>query len=185
MGSMKRLVVLAVVLVACSHSSPPEAPKTATEPPPPVASEPPPADPGSAAPAPAESKPEPPPSPAEDTFISLSKSEKLDIMKKKVMPAMLAAFKGHDAKKFGKMNCKTCHGHGADDQSFKMPNPDLPKLDFAALHAGTIDAKTKGMVELMEKAVKPGMAKILGLTEFDPKNPGAGGFGCLSCHVQK
>ena len=118
----------------------------------------------------------------QDAFLKLSKDDKLKIMKQKVVPAMAKAFKGHDAKKFAKFNCKTCHGKGVDDKTFKMPNPDLPPLDFAALKAGKQEPK---MAKFMAEVVEPDMAKILDVPKFDPANPDKGGFGCLACHVQK
>ncbi len=184
---MKRLAFVLVLAAACGGKKTPEPTKPVVEhkeeaPPPTEGS-------GSAtaeAPkeAPAEAKPAPPPTPAEDTFLKLSKDEKTKIMKDKVMPAMSKAFKEHDAKRYKKFECKTCHGKGAG-KGFKMPNPDLPKLDFAKMQSGELDAKTKEMVEFMEKTVKPQMADMLGLTQFDPMHPELGGFGCLACHEAK
>jgi len=36
----------------------------------------------------------------------------------------------------------------------------------------------------MEQKMKPHMAQILGMKEFDPQHPEAGGFGCLACHTK-
>ena len=126
--------------------------------------------------------PPPPPKPHEDTFIKLTKEEKTKIMKEKVVPAMAKAFKAHDAKKFAKFDCKTCHGKAKD---MKMPNPDLPKLDFAALQSGKLEPKVMAMAKFMGEVVTPEMATILGLEKFDPQKPELGGFGCLTCHVMK
>ena len=120
--------------------------------------------------------------PPPDDFLKKTKEDKMKIMKEKVMPAMAKAFKGHDAKKFAKFNCKSCHGKTADDKTWKMPNPDLPPLDFEALQAGKQEPK---MAKFMAEVVSPDMAKILELRHFDPKEPEKGGFGCLACHVQK
>ena len=181
------LLVL-VVVAACGGHNP--APDTTTKPPPEtkqpdvVAPTP---DVGSAAAADtgsAASKPAPP-TPAEDTFIEKSKTEKLDFMKTKVMPAMAKAFKAQDASRFAKFSCKTCHGKGASDESYKMPNPDLPKLDFEAIHAHKLEPRVAAMAEFMEKTVEPNMVAILGLTKFQPDHPELGGFGCLACHQMK
>ncbi len=115
-------------------------------------------------------------------FDKLTSEEKADFMKKKVVPAMKEEFQKFDAKQFANFGCKTCHGKDPKATKFKMPNPELPKLDFAALEAGKQKPK---MAEFMGKVVKPMMAKILGEKEFDPKDPKAGGFGCLECHEQK
>ena len=130
-------------------------------------------------PPPEEPKPAPPPPPPEpDAFMKLSHDEKIKIMEKKVLPAMTKAFKAYDAKHFAKFGCKTCHGKGADKGGdFKMPNPDLPVLDFEAIKAGKQDPK---MAEWMGKTVKPEMAKLLGVEQWDEQHPG--GFGCHGCH---
>ncbi len=41
------------------------------------------------------------------------------------------------------------------------------------------------MVKFMAEVVKPRMAALLGLPEFDPNKPEAGGFGCAGCHTIK
>jgi hypothetical protein len=188
MRPVKSLNILffVVAVAACGHKAPDQPAKPA-EPAEPVAkpAEPaPPATPPVAEKKEPEAAPAPPPAPHEDTFIKMSMDEKTKVMKTKVMPAMAKLFKDHDAKKFGKFDCKSCHGKGAG-KGFKMPNPDLPKLDFAAMQAGKIDDKTKAMIEFMEKEVKPQMATILGLEQFDPAAPQLGGFGCLACHEMK
>ena len=117
----------------------------------------------------------------EDTFLAMTKEEKLKIMKTQVVPTMGKAFKEFDAKEYARFGCKTCHSKASvADGTYKMPNPDLPKLDFAALQAGKQHPKT---AEFMEKTVKPEMAKILGLPEYDDDHPK--GFGCLHCHTAK
>ena len=55
-------------------------------------------------------------------------AEKKKYMKTTVLPTMKKEFIAFDAKAFKKMNCATCHGDGATDGKFKMPNPKLPKL---------------------------------------------------------
>ena len=74
----------------------------------------------------------------------------------------------------------TAHGKDPKATKYKMPNPELPKLDFAALKAGKQAPK---MAEFMGKVVKPQMAKILQQPEYTETNPK--GFGCLECHQQK
>jgi len=101
-------------------------------------------------------------------------------MKTKVLPQMKAAFQKFDAKKFAKFTCKTCHGKDPVKAKYEMPNPELPKLDFAALKAGKQEPK---LAEFMGKVVKPDMAKLLQRPEYSDKNPD--GFGCLDCHLEK
>ncbi|MCW5802381.1 MAG: hypothetical protein KIT31_08340 [Deltaproteobacteria bacterium] len=115
-------------------------------------------------------------------FDALSEEEKIDFMKKKVVPEMKIAFQKHDAKEFEKFNCKTCHGKDPKASKYKMPNPDLPKLDFEALKAGK-DEKLMKAAKWMAEVVTPTMAKILEEEPYSEKNPK--GFGCLACHEQK
>ncbi|MBA3539219.1 MAG: hypothetical protein H0T79_06295 [Deltaproteobacteria bacterium] len=179
---MRNILLILVIAAACGGKSTPEPTTPAT----PVVT----ADDGSAAPTPApepEKAPEkvaepapPPPPPEPDAFMKLSRDEKMKIMKTKVMPAMAKAFKSHDAKEFAKFTCKSCHGKGVADDTYKMPNAELPPLDFAALKAGKQDPK---MAEFMGKVVQPDMAKLLGVPAYDEAHPNA--FGCLTCHTMK
>jgi hypothetical protein len=96
-------------------------------------------------------------------------------MKQKVMPVMKPIFQGHDADRFAKFQCDTCHGRGAASGTFDMPNAELPKL--------TKDMKKfePADIEWMTKQVEPTMAKLLQQAEWSPQNPD--GFACLSCHT--
>jgi hypothetical protein len=113
-------------------------------------------------------------------FSKLSHDDKIKFMKTKVMPVMKPVFQKFDAKQYANFGCKTCHGKEPQKAKYKMPNPDLKPLDFAAIKAGKEDPK---MVEFMSKHVKPEMAKIFGLPEMSESEPN--GFGCLACHTMK
>jgi hypothetical protein len=113
-------------------------------------------------------------------FDKLSHDEQMKFMKKKVNPPMKAAFQKFDPKDYAHFGCKTCHGKDPQKSKYKMPNPDLKPLDFAAIKAGKEDPK---MIEFMSKTVKPEMAKIMGVPEMTETNPK--GFGCLACHTTK
>ena len=115
-------------------------------------------------------------------FDTLDHAGKIKVMKTHVVPEMGAEMTAFDPKRWPKVECKTCHGKSAEDGTFKMPNPDLPKLD-GAWFGPNPPADKKEILEFMEEKMKPHMAQILGQPEFDPKNPSAGGFGCLDCHT--
>jgi hypothetical protein len=144
---------------------------------------------GSKSPAPAEPEPAalvtstpketaPPPLP-DKPFEELDQDQRAQFMKEKVVPAMEPIFKNHDPKKYAEFGCVTCHGEQAKQGHFDMPNPDLPKLDFANK---TAMAKfEKEDMEWMGKEVKPTMAKLLSKPEMGPDQPK--GFGCLHCHT--
>lgn len=114
-------------------------------------------------------------------FDKLTSEDKAKFMKQKVLPAMKATFQKFDAKEFANFTCKVCHGKNPQKTKFKMPNPELPPLDFEELKAGKV--KDKAMLDFMVKTVKPEMAKLLNKPEMTESNPE--GFGCLQCHTQK
>jgi hypothetical protein len=110
----------------------------------------------------------------------MSHDQKMDYMKNTVFPQMKAEFQAFDANAFATFTCKTCHGRGATDGSFKMPNPDLPKLDVKGMMAKDKAAHPREF-DFMVQKVKPDMAKLLGEAEWSPQNQN--GFGCVECHT--
>jgi hypothetical protein len=74
----------------------------------------------------------------------------------------------------------TTHGKDPKAAKYKMPSPDLPALDFAALKAGK---QKPEIAKWMADVVKPEMAKLLQMPEMTETN--AKGFGCLGCHEMK
>ena len=104
-------------------------------------------------------------------------------MKTTVMPKMGAAFHDFDAKKYAEPKCTLCHGSGAKDGNFKMPNPELPKLDITPDGFKALKEKKPEMVDFMIKKVEHDTARLLGEQPFDPKTKS--GFGCLNCHTAK
>jgi hypothetical protein len=111
------------------------------------------------------------------TFAALEYDMKIKFMREFVVPQMSEEFQAFDPTKYAAFGCKTCHGKDFKDRKYKMPNPNLPKLDFAKLEAGQQEPK---MAEFMKRHISPDMAKILNATPYDDKHPD--GFGCLSCH---
>jgi hypothetical protein len=101
-------------------------------------------------------------------------------MKKIIMPAMRKEFRAFNAEKFENMNCGTCHGDGAEDDSYKMPNPKIYKLPRTK--EGWAKADTSFM-KFMRMTVKPQMASLLGLKPYSMENKD--GFGCGNCHTDE
>ena len=174
-SSVISALVLALGLAACGGSSSQPAETT------PAPAEP------TAAPA------EPPPDdgpvvgPPQVAWKDMDKKQRGRYMVKVVMPTMEPLFKEFDGKRFADFTCASCHGKGAADQSFKMPNPDILALpgpdkpdDFKPIYE-----KNPKMVEFMGGKVMPEMAKLLGREPFDYKNPKPDQFGCLQCHTKK
>jgi len=97
------------------------------------------------------------------------------------MPKMKQVFQDFDGTKYADFKCTVCHGAGAKDGSFKMPNPDLPKIPGTLAAFKPYAAKHQKMVEFMGKQVSPTVASLLGEQPFDPKTKS--GFGCMECHT--
>ncbi|HEX5058492.1 MAG TPA: hypothetical protein VFV99_03985 [Kofleriaceae bacterium] len=133
--------------------------------------------------APATQKPETEtPPPADMAFKDMNADQRMAFMKHTVLPAMKQTFSAFDPK-FANMNCKTCHGKGAEDGSFEMPNPDLPRLPKPdAFMAFAQDPKHAPWVKFMIEKVEPEMANLLKMKPFDPQT-NTGDFSCHACHL--
>src|SRR5688572_19577006 len=83
------------------------------------------------------------------TWEHMSKDERFAHMKTVVFPEMKTAFQAAAPHEFAGFTCATCHGDGAVDKTFKMPNPKLP----------TLPADDAGMKRLM--ANDPKMVKFM------------------------
>lgn len=114
---------------------------------------------------------------------NMNKQQRGKFMRENVMPKMKELFAAHDGKRFAKVSCGTCHGAGAADGSFKMPNPQLPPLPATKEKFEALGKKHPETMKFMATQVRPEMAKLLGEKEMDPANPQAGGFGCMDCHT--
>ena len=109
----------------------------------------------------------------------MNADQRHEYMKSTVLPAMKETFVAFDAEDFGSMDCKTCHGPGADDGSFEMPNPELMPLDFSKMDQ--LDEEHQKVAKWMGETVLPKMADLLGEKPYDPATQQ--GFGCLGCHT--
>jgi cytochrome c553 len=109
---------------------------------------------------------------------NMSHDQRKKLMKVTVLPELKKAFQSFDPKKYKKFTCETCHGDGATDGKFKMPNPKLPKLpqptDRAAFTA--LQTKKPDAVKFMGTVVTKKVAELIGLPEWSPQNQK--GFGC-------
>jgi hypothetical protein len=121
--------------------------------------------------------------PKDGEWDTWSHDQKLAYMKSTVLPKMGPLFHEVDPKAYAEPKCVLCHGSGAKDATFKMPNPDLPKLDLTPAGMKQLREKKPAMVEFMSKTVVPTMAALVGEKPYDPKTQK--GFGCLECHTKK
>jgi cytochrome c553 len=95
-----------------------------------------------------------------------------------VMPRLQAVFQEHDPERFATFGCVTCHGNGARDGNFEMPNPDLPQLDAANLYKKHRQEAPE-MTKLMWKKVEPALGEALAQTY----GLGDAQVSCKSCHI--
>jgi hypothetical protein len=151
---------LGFVLVACGGSQPPA-----------ESAAPPAAEPA----APAEA-------PAPAAFHDMNRDQRMMFMKETVMPAMQAEFQKFDPKRYAEFSCATCHGSGAKQGTFTMPNPELPKLPATPDGFKALSEKHPDMMKFMGEVVKPKMQQMLKEEPFDPAT--GKGFGCMECHTQ-
>lgn len=124
----------------------------------------------------------PPGVPGPGEWDSWSHDQKLEYMKTTVMPKAAALFHDFDAKKYADAKCNLCHGAGAKDGTFKMPNPALPKLELTEAGFKKLKAAKPKVVDFMIDLEKQ-TAGMLGEQPFDPST--GKGFGCLECHTAK
>ncbi|MBV8879347.1 MAG: hypothetical protein JO332_05265 [Planctomycetaceae bacterium] len=109
--------------------------------------------------------------------------ERMVTMKQVVWPAMKSEFAAFDPKEFGNVTCGTCHGPGAKDKTFKMPNPKLPKLPATEVGFEKLKKEQPDVVHFMMSTVVPKMADFVGEPPYDPKT--GKGFGCFRCHPKE
>lgn len=115
---------------------------------------------------------------------TMDKKARAKYMAKVVLPKMKEVFVAFDPQ-FKDMDCKTCHGDGETDGTFKMPNPKIRALpqseeQFNAWLKVEPDLGKWG--QFMGGKVEPMMAQLLGEEVKDEKT-GKGEFDCLNCHT--
>ena len=118
--------------------------------------------------------------PPQVAWKDLTYDQKRAYMKDAVVPTMKPIFQAFDAKKYANFGCKTCHGKDPQKTKYKMPNRELPQLDFHLLEQGK---QKPNIAEWMSKTVKPQVAQILEVPQMSKDHPD--GFGCLECHTEK
>lgn len=114
-------------------------------------------------------------------WADMNKGERASYMMQVVQPKMKVLFQEFDAKHFATFNCATCHGEGAKNKSFAMPDAAIPKIPGNMEGFEKLKAEKPEMVKFMMETVVPEMAKLVNEPVFDPAT--GKGFGCGECHM--
>lgn len=123
--------------------------------------------------------------PPEVAWADMSKEQRGRYMKKVVLPEMKQLFVGFDAGFAETFTCKTCHGEDPQGRGFEMPSPHLEVLPSEPAAFQKFADDHPEWIEFMSTKVRPRMASLLGLPEYDPQNPQPGAFGCTNCHTME
>ena len=129
--------------------------------------------------------PEAPGATPQVAWADMTKQQRGKYMASVVMPRMKELFRSYDEKKFAEFNCKTCHGQDAKERGFEMPNPGLPVLPATQEGWAALAKDEPEFMAFMSQKVKPQMAALLDVKEYDHQNPQPGTFGCNNCHTVK
>jgi hypothetical protein len=119
-------------------------------------------------------------------YKDMDKKQRGAYMKKVVLPRARELFSAFDPK-LPEVGCKTCHGDGVADHTFKMPNPKikpLPDSEEAFMAWVSKDKDAARWSKFMGEQLEPEMAKLVGKKPFDPKTK-TGEFSCANCHTLK
>jgi hypothetical protein len=117
-------------------------------------------------------------SPGQGEWKTWSHDEKLAYMKDVVLPAEAPWFRQYAPARFAELTCRSCHGAGADDGSYAMPNPALPKLAPGNIH--DLEKTSPKAFAFMNEVVMPRTAQLLG--QYPWAHATMSGFGCFGCH---
>lgn len=114
---------------------------------------------------------------ADKTWEEMSFDDRMALMGSHVNPRMKTVFQEFDGEKFADFGCQTCHGSGASEGTFVMPNPDLPHLKEEGFFKEARE-EHPDVVKFMWQDVESNLADAMGVT-YGPK----GDIACWSCHV--
>ena len=116
-------------------------------------------------------------------FKDMDFAQREAFMQDVVLPEMTEVFVAFDPK-FEGMGCATCHGSGATDGSYAMPNAELPVLPGteAAFLEYAKDPEHARWAQFMFEKVSSRMASLLQIPQYDPTT-NTGEFSCHNCHT--
>jgi hypothetical protein len=116
--------------------------------------------------------------PHDGAWATWTREAKIAYMKAAVLPTEAPLFREYAPTRFAELTCRTCHGASADEGTYTMPNPALPKL--AKGHIFELEKTKPRAFRFMYDVVTPRTAALLNLPEWQHKT--MNGFGCFNCH---
>jgi hypothetical protein len=93
-----------------------------------------------------------------------------------------ALFETFEPVRYSTFNCRTCHGSGVLDGTYRMPNPDLPKLAGGSDGFHELSQQEPQVTTFMVQ-VRKETAELLGTKPWDETKEK--GFSCFGCHVRR
>jgi len=121
-----------------------------------------------------------PPGPGE--WNTWSHAKKLAYMRSTVLGEEQKVFAAYEPHRYRSLACRDCHGSGVEDGSFRMPNPDLPKLCGGPECFKELVEKEPEVLRFMQQRVVPETARLLGVPAFEFEKHV--GFSCFQCHTR-
>lgn len=111
----------------------------------------------------------------------LDRDARVALMTTQVMPRATELFQGFDPERYAVVNCATCHGAGAADGSFTMPNPAiLPLHPSGSPEQQAMVQEHPQMVRFMFNHLVPAMRETMNVPPYEAET--GDGFSCFYCH---
>jgi len=114
------------------------------------------------------------------TWNEMNRDQRKALMQTVVLPQAAKLFRSWRPQRFKTVNCRLCHGPGADIEDFQMPTAHLPRLSGKLL-LGPEFEKYPDTTRLKLDRLVPLMSHALGKQSFNLIT--RRGFGCYSCHL--
>ena len=118
--------------------------------------------------------------PHDGAWATWTHEQKVAYMKEAVLPAEAPLFREYSPTRFAELTCRSCHGASADDGTYAMPNPALPKIAKGKIFE--MEKTNPRTFRFMYDVVTPRTAALLNKPEWSHKT--MSGFGCFNCHPQ-
>jgi hypothetical protein len=103
-------------------------------------------------------------------------------MRSTVLGEEQKVFSDYEPHRYRSLACRDCHGAAVEDGSYRMPNPDLPKLCGGPECFKELAEKEPEVLRFMQKRVVPETARLLGVPAFEFEKHV--GFSCFQCHTR-